>query len=120
MDGMSRHYSNEHSSAEVVRNASLPEDLSEILEVVRVWTEPEHRNQGSASALMMEITRDADKSATVLLLKPAPFGRVGVLDLVGWYGRFGFVVIQNKPVLMARQPQSRVIARGQFATLEMH
>lgn len=116
---MHAHYSNEHASAEVVRNASLPEELSGVLEVVRVWTDPEHRGQGYASAVMNEVIRDADRTGTVLMLKPTPFGRVGVLDLVGWYGRFGFIVIQNKPVLMARQPQDRVIARGQFATLEI-
>lgn len=121
MDGltMHAHYSNEHASAEVVRNTSLPEELSGVLEVVRVWTDAEHRGQGYASAVMAEIIRDADKTGTVLMLKPTPFGRVGVLDLVGWYRRFGFIVIQNKPVLMARQPQDRVIARGQFATLEI-
>lgn len=119
MDGMNAHYSNEHASAEVVRNTSLPEGMESVLEVVRVWTDPEHRGQGYASAVMNEVIRDADRTATVLLLNPKPFGRVGVLDLVGWYQQFGFVVIQQKPTLMARQPQERVIARGQFATLEL-
>lgn len=116
---MSAHYSNEHASAEVVRNTSLPDELSGVLEVVRVWTDPEHRGQGYASAVMNEVIRDADRTATVLLLNPKPFGRPGVLDLAGWYEQFGFVVIQQKPVLMARQPQQRVVARGDFVTMEI-
>jgi predicted GNAT family acetyltransferase len=102
---MHKHYSNEHSSAEVVINPNLPASVSGVLEVVRVWTDPEARKQGFATELMKSITEDADIEGRVLMLHPKTFGRVGLEDLPPWYERFGFSVIQRHPVvLMARMP----------------
>lgn len=100
---MNKHYSNEHSSAEVV-NTTI-EGADGVLEVVRVWTDPEARKQGYATKLMKDVCNDADIEGRVLMLNPKPFGRVGLEDLPKWYARFGFAVIQKKPVLMARMPQ---------------
>lgn len=106
MDGMNKHYSNEHSSAEVVINPDLPASLSGVLEVVRVWTDPEARKQGFATELIKSIIDDADIEGRVLILRPKTFGNVGLENLAKWYERFGFSTIQNKPVqLMARMPQ---------------
>ncbi len=106
MDGMNKHYSNEHSSAEVVINHDLPASISGVLEVVRVWTDPEARNQGFATELMKSIIEDADIEGCVLILRPNTFGKVGLENLAEWYERFGFSTIQIKPVqLMARMPQ---------------
>jgi GNAT superfamily N-acetyltransferase len=104
---MHKHYSNEHSSAEVVANANLPASLAGVLEVVRVWTDPEARRQGYATELVKSIVQDADIEGVVLILTPRTFGRsAGLEDLAKWYERFGFAVIQKKPiVLMARMPQ---------------
>ena len=103
---MNKHYSNEYSSAEVVINPELPASLSGVLEVVRVWTDPEHRKEGFATELMKSIIEDADIEGRVLLLSPKTFGRVGLENLGSWYERFGFMNIQKKPViLMARMPQ---------------
>lgn len=103
---MNKHYSNEYSSAEVVINPDLPASLSGVLEVVRVWTDPEHRKEGFATELMKSIIEDADIEGRVLILNPKTFGRVGLEKLVPWYERFGFMMIQKKPVqLMARMPQ---------------
>jgi GNAT superfamily N-acetyltransferase len=104
---MHKHYSNEHSSAEVVINPDLPASVSGVLEVVRVWTDPEARKQGFATELMKSITEDADLDGCVLMLQPKPFGRVGLEDLASWYEKFGFMVIQRAPVvLMARMPHT--------------
>ncbi len=101
---MKKHYTNEHSSAEVVP-ATIP-DAPGVLEVVRVWTDPEQRKQGFATELMKSIIEDADIEGAVLMLNPKPFGRVGLENLAPWYERFGFATIQTKPVrLMARMPQ---------------
>jgi predicted GNAT family acetyltransferase len=100
---MNKHYSNEHSSAEIV--TTTIEGAEGVLEVVRVWTDPQQRKQGFATELMKSITEDADIEGRVLMLNPKPFGRVGLENLQAWYERFGFAVIQKKPVLMARMPQ---------------
>jgi GNAT superfamily N-acetyltransferase len=104
---MHKHYSNEHSSAEVAANANLPASLAGVLEVVRVWTDPQARRQGYATELVKSIVQDADIEGVVLILTPRTFGRsAGLEDLAKWYERFGFAVIQKKPiVLMARMPQ---------------
>lgn len=101
---MNQHYSNEHSSAEVVSTTIA--GAEGVLEVVRVFTDPEARQQGYATELLKAICNDADIEGRVLLLNPKPFGRVaGLADLAPWYTRFGFAVIQKSPVLMARMPQ---------------
>ena len=100
---MNKHYSNEYSSAEVV-SANIP-SAPGVLEVVRVWTDPEHRKQGFATELLKSIIEDADIEGAVLMLNPKPFGCVGLENLAPWYERFGFATIQTKPVrLMARMP----------------
>ncbi|CAB4153089.1 hypothetical protein UFOVP607_47 [uncultured Caudovirales phage] len=100
---MNNHYSNEHSSAEVI-DAKI-KGADGVLTVVRVWTDLEARKQGYATELMMAITNDADIEGRVLMLNPKPFGRVGLENLAPWYQRFGFTVIQKSPMLMARMPQ---------------
>lgn len=101
---MNQHYSNEHSSAEVV--VTTTPGIEGVLELVRVWTDPEARKQGFATELVKDICNDADIEGRVLMLSPKTFGRVGLEDLAPWYERFGFVTIQKKPVqLMARMPQ---------------
>lgn len=100
---MNKHYSNGHSSAEVV-NTTIP-CADGVLELVRVWTDPEARKQGFATELLKDICNDADIDGRVLMLNPKTFGSVGLANLVPWYHRFGFDVIQKNPVLMARMPQ---------------
>lgn len=100
---MNKHYSNEHSSAEVV--PTTIEGAEGVLEVVRVWTDPEARKQGFATELLKDICNDADIDGRVLMLNPKVFGRVGLESLEPWYQRFGFKVIQKSPVLMARMPE---------------
>jgi GNAT superfamily N-acetyltransferase len=112
---MNKHYSNEHSSAEVVP-ATIP-DAPGVLEVVRVWTDPEHRKEGYATDLLKSIIEDSDIEGAVLMLNPKTFGRVGLEDLAPWYERFGFMTIQKKPVqLMARMPQIYKLNLSNIAT----
>lgn len=104
---MHKHYSNKHSSAEVV-DAKI-KGAPGLMQVIRVWTDVRQRRSGSASALMDEICADADAESKVLMLYPKAFGscdRPPVDTLIEWYGSFGFSIIQENPTLMARMPQS--------------
>lgn len=109
-------YKSGPATAQLVQNPELPEG---ILEVVRVFTPVEHRRKGHASMLMHKITSDADAFGIVLLLRPQSFGEDSGMDLISFYARFGFITIQREPVLMARQPRVPVMARGEFASLEV-
>ena len=110
---MKQRFENEHASCEVVRNPELPPEMDRVLEVVRVWTDPEHRKQGYATELMKAVCDDADAESIVLILQPRPFGHMhGLKALEGWYKRFGFVRTQDNPVLMARAPSFRPRVSG--------
>jgi hypothetical protein len=54
------------------------------------------------------------------MLTPRPFGTIGLICLRQWYEKFGFVQIQQNPVLMARQPQPPIRVNGEFASMEIH
>lgn len=63
------------------------------------------RQKGHGSALLERTCREADRKQMVLLITPRRFDD-GMDDaaLIPWYERFGFEVIQEEPVLMAREP----------------
>ena len=67
---MNKHYSNEHSSAEVV--TTTIKGAEGVLELVRVWTDPEARMQGYATELLKDICNDADIEGRVLMLWSRP------------------------------------------------
>lgn len=102
---MKERYENEHASCRVVMNPELPFHLSEVREVVDVQTDEDARRQGYATQLLQAVCEDADIERTVLILTPKPFkdGPMEEAALSAWYERFGFVQIQKKPALMARQ-----------------
>lgn len=95
-------YKNRYSKAEIV--PATVEGADGVLELVRLNTVSSHRNKGHATELMWRIVDDADRHYRVLMLHPAAYGLVSSTDLVKFYGKFGFIVIQNNPVIMARQP----------------
>lgn len=102
---MKQHWNNEHASCQVVKNPDLPADMERVRELVKVWTDPQHRKQGFATELVKSVCDEADASGVVLILQPKAFGHVkGLEDLERWYKRFGFVRTQNNPILMARAP----------------
>lgn len=79
----------------------------DILQVTSIATDVDQRNQGHASALLKEICRRADMSMFMLVISPEPFGKraLDAKQLERWYEKLGFVTIQKKPVLMAREPK---------------
>lgn len=105
---MKRKYKNEHASCTVHVNTELPKAMqSRVREVRAVWTDKEHRRQGYATELMKAVCEDADLENKVLILQPRTFDTtsgVGNEKLISWYKRFGFVLTQKQPALMARAP----------------
>lgn len=95
-------YKNRYSKAEIV--PATIEGADGVLEVVRLNTISSHRSKGYASQIMQRIIDDADRCCRVLMLHPEPYGLISATDLISFYQRFGFIVIQDEPVIMARQP----------------
>lgn len=61
---------------------------------------------GQATALMYQVCQEADTACKTLLLTVAPFGEgMTAEQLQKWYTKFGFGVIQDEPLMMARQIQ---------------
>jgi GNAT superfamily N-acetyltransferase len=95
------------SSLRVVRSTALPEAMrARVFEIVAMYTRPEGRRQGSASALLRKVCDQADFEGAVLLLAPRPFGHKAMTQqqLADWYMSFEFVPIQSAPLLLARKP----------------
>lgn len=95
-------YKNRYSKAEIV--PTTIEGAEGVLEVVRLTTISSHRGKGYASQIMQRIIDDADRCFRVLMLHPKTYGLTGITNLITFYQKFGFIVIQDEPVIMARQP----------------
>jgi predicted GNAT family acetyltransferase len=86
-----------------------------VLEVSKVWCPPGARGQGAASRLMAEACAAADRAHKVLLVsvEPDEKGPLDQFQLIAWYGKQGFIVIQpateDIPALMARPPNTKVM-----------
>lgn len=82
----------------------LPEEMrDQTREIVSLaCTNP---RKGYATTLMWTVCHEADLARITLILQPKSFGD-GMDDakLERFYCKFGFVVIQKEPVLMARSP----------------
>ena len=87
--------------------AGIDKSVSDgLLEVKSMHTAKPSRRQGHASKLMAEVCDEADKANVILVLTPEQFdnGPIGTQQLKNWYAKYGFNVIQEKPVLMCRDP----------------
>lgn len=82
---------------------------SRVLEISHVECQPERRGTGEASRLMEEACAAADRAGKLLILSIEPYedGPLNILQLSSWYGKYGFVVIQQAtdtvPEIMARE-----------------
>ena len=65
--------------------------------------------KGHATELMYRVCEEADRNAITLILTCKQF-QDGMTDeqLSKWYSRFGFIPIQDDPVIMARQVQVEI------------
>lgn len=68
-----------------------------MLEIVSIFTPEAERGKGYASAMLRDICQQASQEGKALMLMPE------TVDLASWYSRHGFKVVQDKPLLMARQ-----------------
>lgn len=101
------------ASCEICESPALPEHMrGRVLEVTAVQVARKHRRRGNATALLRMVCAQADVAGKTLLLQVAPFEDAMTAEqLQRWYGdRFGFAVIQQEPLLMARAPnQTRIL-----------
>lgn len=75
----------------------------DLLQIVDLKTDEQHRNKGEATKLMKEVCRRADLSMFLLILTPEP------KSLKSFYEKFGFKTIQEKPShIMCRDPKRKV------------
>jgi len=79
-------------------------------EITHVDVPENLRKQGMATQMLLNVCDEADAHKIVLVLFPKPFGEGVKMDqeqLIRWYSeKFGFSVIQGKPIMMARMPFS--------------
>ena len=97
------------ASCRLVIPESLPEHMQkQVVEIIELFVSKDVRGQGYGRTLMHSICRDADNVNVTLFLKVKPYDSdMGLEELTDWYGmKFGFVVIQAEPRLMARMPGS--------------
>ena len=122
MDELATEWKNEHAELSCTRNPELPAHMDKVREISRLWTTPGNRKQGYATELLKQVCSEADVMGFVLMLQPKEFGKSeGLKELTKWYERFGFVKIQNNPVLMARAPEFKatVTATGYAAAVSI-
>lgn len=79
-----------------------PHLREQIREVVSFYCEPEYRRQGHGAALLGKVCLEADQARRVLLLHVNPTEDIPVEALEALYARFGFVRLQDEPLLMVR------------------
>ena len=92
----------------------LPPEASQtvrdtVLEVVGLQSD--NPRKGHATALMYQVTAEADREAKVLMLMVTENAE----KLVRWYQRFGFLPTKDEldtPVVMVRAPEALRIARA--------
>ena len=109
MPGIRQHKS---ASLRVAIPEGMPEDLSsQLRELLSVKSE--FKRNGEATALMYQVTSEADFAWMVLFLHVKPF-EDGITEeqLIKFYRKFGFEVVQTDPVLlMSRLPARPKLAR---------
>lgn len=91
-----------HSSLKLSPLAMMESHAMRLLQVSDVKTDPEHQAKGEGTKLMNELCRRADLSNCLLVLTP------DTPKLESWYLKFGFRRIQDKPVLLCRDPKVKV------------
>lgn len=93
------------ASCRVVIPSGIPEDMREDTREL-VDLESLERGNGHASALMHQVTAEADRTWKTLILTAQPFQEgMSQEQLERFYARHGFVRIQDEPVIMARSPE---------------
>jgi len=93
------------ASLRVAVASGLPIDMHELTrEILSVKSDAPR--EGHATALLYQTCAEADKWWMTLVIQVRPFDDGMTMEqLQKFYTRFGFLKIQDEPVLMARSPQ---------------
>jgi hypothetical protein len=95
--------SHKSASLRVVVSDAIPDDMREqVRELVSV--EAGETRKGHASALLRKVCAEADREGQLLIVQVKPYADgLDQQQLMRWYARFGFSLLQSVPVvLMAR------------------
>lgn len=94
------------ASCQVSRTFEVPASMRDhMMEITEVFTPIEQRGEGFATKLIGLVCDEADAANKLLLIHVQPFGDpdLSASQLEQWYAdSFGFVRLQEKPLLMAR------------------
>lgn len=63
--------------------------------VNRLYVQPKYRNQGFATAMMKELTSEADAQGKDILIEINPYGDLDYDQLKAFYLKFGFIQIDE-------------------------
>lgn len=86
----------------------LPDEVNARLkQLTHLFVDAEHRNQGHATALLKQLSKEADEAQIAILLQPGIYdGDMTDEDLIAFYEKHGYATLQEKPHLMVRFPAS--------------
>ena len=100
--GLRKHKS---ATARIAVPMGLPEEMrDQIRELIDVHSE--NQRKGHASALLRNLCKEADADWLTLLVQVYAYDDgMSSEQLRKWYAKFGFVLVQEDPMLMARSPQ---------------
>jgi GNAT superfamily N-acetyltransferase len=104
---MSYTIENEYSSAKLnpfINSGLSNDEASKVRLLSHVYTDPQHRNQGYATKLLEQITKEADEARITLITEPKAYDDSDFTDLQPFYEKHGFVEIQSEPLIMMRSP----------------
>lgn len=96
-----------HASLKINVAKALPQHMRDnVFELTHIRTEPEYRNQGDATGLLLRVCLDADLADKSLLVQvnPDTDSPMDKAELTNWYGQHGFAVIQEAPVRLMVRP----------------
>lgn len=97
-----------NASLELGFTEAVPEEMRYgIRELKSLFVAPDKRKKGDATALMYQVCYEADRKGIVLFLEPVADGGMPQKKLEKFYKGFGFIELQHKPLLMARQAHGR-------------
>lgn len=102
---MTGKYQSGQATCFLKRSLQIAEEMRDgIRELTKLQTPVAGRRKGDASQLLGMICDEADTQGLVLMLHCEPFGDSDLASsqLEAWYEKFGFMVIQAEPKLMAR------------------
>ncbi len=104
-----RHY--ENATCKISICTAIPNQMRARTRELTSLDVPENlRKQGMATELMRNVCDEADAHNMTIVLFVKPFGEGTKLDetqLREWYQTaFGFMILQAKPMMMARMPHS--------------